>query len=96
MRLKNGLIFLAIFLSIAIRAEMTPVKFERYYAGALVGSVFGFGVGHAIQERYKEIGWVFTLGELSSLSVILAGSIWANNAADALNKAAVSQGILPG
>ncbi len=35
----------------------------RYAFGGLVGSVVGFGVGHAIHRHYTDFGWVFTLGE---------------------------------
>ena len=39
------------------------VSNARYYGGAIPGSILGFGIGHAIQGRYKEKGWIFTLLE---------------------------------
>lgn len=42
------------------------------YSGAVVGSMFGFGIGHAIQGRYKQDGWKWTLGEVGTLGFIVA------------------------
>src|SRR5688500_1571426 len=46
--------------------------------GAQVGGVagnlfFGFGVGQAIQGRWGETGWIFTLGEIASITAIVVG-----------------------
>ena len=59
------------------RADRRPIKSELYLSGAVVGSFVPFGIGHAIQGRYKEIGWVFTLSELASVAVIAGGLTWA-------------------
>jgi hypothetical protein len=39
------------------------VSRDGYVFGGVVGSIAGFGIGHAIQKRYSNIGWAFTLGE---------------------------------
>lgn len=40
------------------------------YGGAWVGTFVGFGVGHAIQGRYWQDGWKWTLGEVGSFALI--------------------------
>ena len=44
---------------------------DRYFAGAAAGAFLGFGIGHAIQGRWKERGWIFTAGEIVSIAVAL-------------------------
>jgi len=47
---------------------------RRYVAGGALGTVVGFGIGHAVQGRYRsDYGWVYTAGELSSLALLGAG-----------------------
>ena len=47
-----------------------------YVIGAILGTYpLGFGIGHAIQGRYKEMGYIFTIGELGSLGVMMAGGV---------------------
>jgi hypothetical protein len=42
--------------------------------GGVVGTwVLGFGLGHAIQGRWSDRGWVFTLGESASLILLFVG-----------------------
>lgn len=41
----------------------------RYITGGILGTLPGFGLGHTIQGRWKDRGWIFTVGELASLSV---------------------------
>ncbi|WP_374001395.1 hypothetical protein [Bdellovibrio bacteriovorus] len=46
----------------------------RYIVGGILGTYpLGFGIGHAIQGRYTEKGWIFTVGEAGSLAVLIAG-----------------------
>src|SRR4051812_36567936 len=45
----------------------------RYISGGAVGSIFGFGIGHAIQGRYSEKGWIFAVGEAATGLVVAAG-----------------------
>ena len=32
----------------------------QYISGGVVGTVFGFGIGHAIQGRWTKTGWIHT------------------------------------
>lgn len=45
-----------------------------YISGGVIGTVFGFGIGQAIQGRFSDKGWYFTAGELASLAVFSAGT----------------------
>ena len=48
--------------------EMVEIDFRRYVAGGALGTVFGFGIGHALQRRYgTDWGWLYTAGELGGL-----------------------------
>lgn len=49
--------------------ERGPIDKKSYYLGAGLGTGLGLGIGHAVQGRYGEIGWVFTVTEaLSSVA----------------------------
>lgn len=55
------------------------ISTTAYVIGGIVGTYpIGLGVGHAIQGRYMDKGWIFTVGELGSLAVAVAGvgSCW--------------------
>jgi len=44
------------------------------YGGGIAASLFlGFGTGQAIQGRWTDTGWIFTLGEIGSFSALLYG-----------------------
>lgn len=43
----------------------------QHVAGGLVGTFFGFGIGHAVQGRWSDKGWIFTVGEVASFGLIL-------------------------
>lgn len=49
----------------------------QYLAGGLTSLFVGWGVGHAIQGRYAERGWIFTLGEAASFGMFFGGYGWA-------------------
>lgn len=38
--------------------------------GAFTGTLFGFGLGHAIQGRYSNNGWKWTLGEIGGIAAM--------------------------
>jgi hypothetical protein len=49
---------------------------KRYVIGGITGSIVGFGVGHAIEHRYKsDRGWIFTAGEAGPIAIVAVGSI---------------------
>lgn len=46
----------------------------RYIIGGILGTYpIGLGLGHAVQGRYMDRGWIFTVGELASLAVLISG-----------------------
>lgn len=44
----------------------------QYIASGILGTVPGFGIGHAIQGRWKDKGWIFTAGETFGLGLMMA------------------------
>ena len=70
---KKILLFLCLTISsLAFSMEMdsstnlTEVSKTNYYAGGVLGVLPGFGIGHAVQGRWMEKGWIFTAGEIVS------------------------------
>lgn len=56
---------------ILARGEITRT---RYVVGGILGTYpLGLGIGHAVQGRYTEKGWIFTVGELASIAALAAG-----------------------
>lgn len=50
------------------------ISTTRYVIGGVVGTYpLGLGIGHAIQGRYSEKGWIFTVGEVGSATAFVAG-----------------------
>lgn len=46
----------------------------QYVVGGLVATfLFPFGVGQAVQGRYSDTGWIFTVGELASITTLVVG-----------------------
>jgi hypothetical protein len=62
-------------------------------SGGLLGTILGFGTGHAVQSRYAERGWIFTVGELGTLS---AGGIGLVSCGDDLGGLGCSVGVAVG
>jgi hypothetical protein len=46
----------------------------KYITGGVIGSTIGFGIGHAIQDRYHSKGWIFTATEGAGMAALLAGA----------------------
>lgn len=42
--------------------------------GGVANLLFGFGVGQAIQGRWGDTGWIFTLGGIASITAIVIGA----------------------
>jgi hypothetical protein len=51
--------------------ERGEISNGEYVAGALLGSFGGFGIGHAIQGRWTEKGWVFTVADTASTAFLM-------------------------
>jgi hypothetical protein len=47
----------------------------NYIAGGIVGTVVGFGIGHGIQGRWSDGGWIFTVGDTAALGTYIAGLV---------------------
>jgi hypothetical protein len=52
----------------------TPVPTGKYVTGGVIGSIFGFGIGHAIQGRYADKGWIFTATEVAGVGLAAAAN----------------------
>lgn len=50
-----------------------PISDGAHIGGGLVALFFGFGVGQAVQGRYGDTGWIFTVGEGASLGLMIYG-----------------------
>lgn len=62
------------------RDELTEIAVRRYMLGGALGTIFGFGIGHAVQGRYRaDLGWLYTAGEIGSLLVMGSGFAYAHN-----------------
>ena len=51
--------------SFSNRERGKAISQGQYVVGGLAGIFPGFGIGHAIQGRYAEKGWIFTVGSFS-------------------------------
>lgn len=66
-----------------VPVQLTPAEHETlqrgeisdgaHIGGAAASLFFGFGVGQAVQGRYGETGWIFTIGELASMTALIVG-----------------------
>ena len=84
MRLLLPAIIAILFASQALALEPTPAEREilnqglisdgNHLAGGALGTLFGFGIGQAVQGRYLDTGWIFTVGEVGSLGLMVAGA----------------------
>lgn len=45
----------------------------EHIGGGVVSLFFGFGVGQAVQGRWSEKGWIFTVGEIGSFGAMIYG-----------------------
>ena len=55
--------------------ERGEVGDAAWIGGGLAAMLIGFGVGQAIQGRWGEQGWVFTLGEPVAVTVMTVGAV---------------------
>jgi hypothetical protein len=50
-----------------------PVETGKYITGGVLASAVGFGIGHGIQGRYADKGWIFTATEAAGAGLTIAG-----------------------
>jgi hypothetical protein len=56
---------------------------NRFVSGGLVGTLFGFGIGHGIHRSYSEFGWFFTVSEsITTLVIAISGVAYLNAKTD--------------
>lgn len=46
---------------------------NQYYGGAIASLFFGLGIGQAVQGRWVDTGWIFTVGEVASMTALIVG-----------------------
>ena len=69
----------------AYPAQLTPEEHEllldgeitpgQHIGGGVAALFLGFGSGQAIQGRWGDTGWIFTLGETASFAAIIGGVV---------------------
>jgi hypothetical protein len=48
---------------------------DGQHIGGVAGNLFfGFGLGQAIQGRWGDTGWIFTLGEIAAITAVVVGA----------------------
>jgi hypothetical protein len=45
-----------------------------HFGGAVLAFFLGFGTGQAAQGRWGDTGWIFTIGEIASMALIIRGA----------------------
>jgi hypothetical protein len=56
--------------------EIGEISDTRYIVGGILGTYpLGLGIGHAIQGRWSDKGWIFTAGELGAATVFMIGAL---------------------
>lgn len=82
----SSFLILLVFQSAASAKELSRAKpvqdagisRNRYLIGGAVGSTVGFGVGHAIQKRYRQDhAWIFTATEAAAIGYIFMRGLFA-------------------
>jgi hypothetical protein len=53
--------------------ERGEISTTRYVVGGIAGSIYGLGIGHAIEGRYLEKGWIFTAAESLGAGLAVGG-----------------------
>jgi hypothetical protein len=54
------------------RGEITN---DQQIGGGVVALMFGFGTGQAVEGRWRDTGWMFTLGDTVAGAALMAGII---------------------
>jgi hypothetical protein len=48
---------------------------DAHLGGGAIGTLVGFGLGHAVQGRYGDKGWIFTIGDIVGMGLFLLATI---------------------
>ncbi len=46
---------------------------QKYVTGGILGTVVGFGSGHGVIGKYKQVGWLYTASEVGFLGLMAVG-----------------------
>lgn len=64
-----------------------PISRGQYITGGILGSAVGLGIGHAVQKRYSNIGWIFTATEVTGILLIAKGNCFRSRDSNSPNRA---------
>ena len=56
-----------------------PIDQSTHVLGGLLGTFIGFGSGHIMYGMYGQRGWIYTAGEVGSLTLMIIGASRYNN-----------------
>lgn len=51
------------------------ISLGQHAGGVAANWLLGFGIGQAIQGRWSDTGWMFTLGEAAGITLMVAGAV---------------------
>jgi len=72
--MKSWMIFVVLLCSKMSWADSSnKIGTGRYVTGGVLSIYPGFGIGHAVQGRYAEKGWIFTAGEAAFATIAIIG-----------------------
>ena len=57
----------------ASSSSKVPVPTGKYITGGVIASAIGLGIGHGIEGRYADKGWIFTATEATGIAMMVAG-----------------------
>ena len=55
-------------------SDMRTISQGRYIGGGVAGTILGFGIGHAVQGRWMEKGWIYTA--LQPVTLVTSTFLW--------------------
>jgi hypothetical protein len=65
----------------------------QWLVGGLASVVLGFGIGQAVEGRWLDRGWIFTVGEGASIVAIVAGAVEGVDCSNSVNGGRCNNGI---
>lgn len=63
------------------------ISLGQHAGGVVANWLLGFGIGQAIQGRWSDTGWMFTLGEAAGITLIVAGAVRLDSQEDGIDDA---------